>query len=198
MASRSAITNTRSNAPARHRVAAVLFVIAALAAACGSAGNDTINLGTDPLAPDVESGEVETSASGDVIDFTYETFDGDTVAFADLPDGPVVLNFFASWCPTCVSELPEFEAVSQDLEDEVTFLGLATSERPESAIELVAETGITFATGSDASGEIYQIFEGIGMPTTVFLDADHRVVRVHSGVLTAESLTDTINSDLLS
>lgn len=193
------ITSQKQRQSHRLRLLAALLAFSAVAAACTSDGDDnTISLGQEPLAADVESGEVESSASGEVVDFTYQTFDGESLAFADLPDGPVVLNFFASWCPTCISELPDFELVANQLEGQVTFLGLGTNDRASDSAELVERTGVTFATGSDESGEIYGIFEGIGMPTTVFLDADHQVVRVHSGVFNAETLTETINTDLLS
>jgi len=182
----------------QRRSIALLLALAVLAAACGSGESDTINLGSDPLAPDVEVGEVEPSDSGDVIDFSYKTFEGSTAAFSGLPEGPVVVNFFASWCPTCVAELPDFESVAQDLDGQVEFLGLSTSDRKEDSEALIETTGITFATGLDESGEIFQLFEGLAMPTTVFLDADHRVVRVHSGVFNAETLTQTIDEELLS
>jgi len=168
-----------------------------LATACSS-NSDTIQLGNEAFAPDVESGEVDSEATGDVVNFSYETFDDETVEFADLPEGPVVLNFFASWCPSCIAELPDFETVSQNFGGDVTFLGLATQDRSDSSVELLERTGVTFATGKDQNGEIFSLFKGLAMPTTVFLDANHEVVRVHSGVFDVESLTETINDDLLS
>ena len=186
-----------SKTPMR-RIVALLVALVLVAAACSSAESDTINLGSDALSPGVEAGEVDSSATGTSVDFTYKTFDGDRVNFADLPEGPVVLNFFASWCATCIAELPDFETVSQNLKDEVTFLGLATQDRSESALRLLEQTGVTYTTGVDQNGDVFRIFEGLAMPTTVFLDADHNVVRVHTGVLNVESLTETINDDLLS
>ncbi len=181
------------------RLLAVLFAVASIAAACSSdSSNGTISLGDEPLAPAIEAGEVETSVDGEVVNFEYETFDGGTAAFADLPEGPVVLNFFASWCPTCVAELPDFESVSNNLAGEVTFLGLATSDRTEASTALLEETGVTFTTGQDIDGSIFRLFEGLAMPTTVFLNADHEIIRVHAGVFNAETLTETINSELLS
>lgn len=192
-------TTTTGRRRRANRLVALLLALSTIAAACGgSSGNDTIQLGQEPLSPGTESGEVDSAATGEAVDFTYETFDGGTAAFAELPDGPVVLNFFASWCPTCVAELPDFESVANDLDGQVTFLGLATSDRTEASTSLIEETGVTFTTGQDLDGQIFRQFEGIGMPTTVFLDADHNVIKVHSGVFNAETLTKTINSELLS
>lgn len=188
----------KSRQPVSRKLAALLVAFAFIAAACSSSGDDVINLGSEPLAADVEIDDVEFEDGGESVNFIYETFEGQPAAFGDLPEGPVVLNFFASWCPSCIAELPDFETVSQNLAGEVNFLGLATSDRSEDSEVLLQNTGVTFDVGKDESGEIFRIFEGLAMPTTVFLNENHEIIRVHSGVLNVESLTDTINEDLLS
>lgn len=193
-------TTSPPTSPRRARLLAALAVVALLAAACSSDGDDAIRLGADNAleVPSGDGGAVESDALGEVIDFTYEDFDGTDQSFSDLPEGPVVLNFFASWCPTCIAEMPDFETVSQNFGGEVTFLGLAMQDRVENAVALVEDTGITYEVGNDQNGGIFGIFQGLGMPTTVFLNADHTVARVHTGVLDVDSLTETINTELLS
>lgn len=194
-------THTTPSRPARRwRRAFVIFVtLGFLAAACAS-DSDTITLGDDGGldVPGGDGGTVDSEAVGTGVDFTYADFDGTKRKLSDLPDGPVVLNFFASWCPTCIAEMPDFETVHQTFGDRVNFIGLATQDRVENAVLLVEDTGITYTVGNDQNGNVFSIFEGLGMPTTVFIDADRNVTRVHTGVLDVESLTDTINSDLLS
>lgn len=177
------------------RRTALLAGLAATAAACSN-GGDTINLSDGGLP--VPSPEGDAPASGaEGVDFSYVTFDGEPVVFSDFSDGPVVLNFFASWCPTCIAELPDFQTVSENLEGEVTFLGLATQDRAEASDELVENTGVQFDVGRDPDGAIFNIFQGLGMPTTVFINADGTVADVHTGVLNVESLTQAINEELL-
>ncbi len=181
------------------RLLAMLLTMVMVAVACGSGDDDVIRLGQDELAAPTEgAGEVDSEAVNVAVTFTFEDFDGQKISFDDLPEGPVVLNFFASWCPTCIAEMPDFETVSQNFAGEVNFLGLATQDRVESAIDLVEETGITYQVGNDQNGGIFTLFGGLGMPTTVFIDADHTVASVHTGVLDVDSLTEAINDDLLS
>lgn len=180
------------------RALAIVFALGLVATACSSDGNDTINLSQDGLTTGAEGGSVDSEAVGEPVEFTYETFDGERVSFSDLPEAPVVLNFFASWCPTCIAEMPDFETVSQNLAGEVVFLGLATQDRAENAVELVDQTGVTYAVGNDQNGDVFGIFKGLGMPTTVFLNADRTVANVHTGVLDVDSLTDAVNTHLLS
>lgn len=180
------------------RFAALLFVVALIAAACGGGGSDTISLGDDGLTAPAPAGDAPVPEStGERVDFTYEGFDGEQLQLSGLGERPVVLNFFASWCPTCIAELPDFETVSQTFADDIQFLGLSVQDQPELSLELLAETGVTFPTGLDTPGQIFSQFGGLGMPTTVFITADGEVANVHTGVLTVESLTEAIEADLL-
>lgn len=181
------------------KLAALLVGMAVIAAACSS-GNEVIALSDGEVAvptPDV-SDQASVEPAGDGVDFSFENFEGEEIVFSEFSDQPVVLNFFASWCATCIAELPDFESVSNQLDADVEFLGLATNDRLEASEELLAATGVTFDVGQDPTGEIFNIFQGLGMPTTVFINADGTIADVHTGVLNVESLTETINEELLS
>ena len=106
------------------RRTALMVGLAATAAACSS-GSDTISLGDGGIPVPAPEGDAP-EAGSDAVDFSYVTFEGEELVFSNFSDGPVVLNFFASWCPTCIAELPDFQTVSENLAGDVTFLGLAT------------------------------------------------------------------------
>jgi thiol-disulfide isomerase/thioredoxin len=102
---------------------------------------------------------------------------------------PVVVNFFGSWCEPCVEEMPAFERVHQAFGGQVTFLGMSNRERsPEDALAIVESTGVTYPTFDDPDASALTYFGGLGMPTTVFIDAAGNVVDVHSGPLTEAAL----------
>jgi thiol-disulfide isomerase/thioredoxin len=109
---------------------------------------------------------------------------------------PVVLNFFASWCAPCLTEMPGFEAVHQSLGDQVTMVGMAYDDQPEDALDTVERTGVTYPTYSDLDGTAITYFGGLAMPTTVFIDASGEVKDVVSRPLGEDELRDKI-SDLL-
>ena len=91
--------------------------------------------------------------------------------------------------------MPDFETTHLAVRDDVDFVGLAMQDRAEAALALVDETGITYDIGLD-DGTLLQQFGGLGMPTTVFIDANGVIQNVHTGVLDVESLTEIIDEHL--
>lgn len=122
----------------------------------------------------------------------FVLYDGTPASLDDF-EGPLVVNFWASWCPACVIELPDFQAVSEDVSGEVTFIGMNVLPDDRSAAEaLIEQTGVRYQLAEDDGGALYAEFGGIAMPTTVFLDADGNVVDVHSGTLFEDDLRQRI------
>ncbi|MGQ0826698.1 MAG: TlpA family protein disulfide reductase [Actinomycetota bacterium] len=128
---------------------------------------------------------------------TFELLDGDRTTLRAFEGQPVVVNFMASWCVACQAELPRFQALSEKLDGKVAFVGLALQDTPEDARALVARTGVRYPVGLDPDGALFSAFDGRAMPTTVFLDADGRVVERFSGELTAEVLETNVREVLL-
>jgi cytochrome c biogenesis protein CcmG/thiol:disulfide interchange protein DsbE len=140
---------------------------------------------------------VVSEADSAVSDTVIARFDGSAATLSDYSGSPVVVNFWASWCPSCAAELgaaiqPAYEAVG----DEVAFLGVNIQDEREAALELVDEAGVLFDLAEDPDGNLYLAFGAIGMPFTAILDADGRVVARHNGPLTETQLLDMIEEAL--
>lgn len=123
----------------------------------------------------------------------FEMFDGTRATLADFEGTPLVVNFWASWCPACVVELPEFQAVHEQVGDEVTFLGLANSDDRAAATALAADVGLTYPLADDPAGELFVALELIAMPSTVFVTSDGLVHDTFGGQLDAETLLERID-----
>lgn len=118
--------------------------------------------------------------------------DGDDISLADLRGRPLVLNFWASWCVPCRKELPSFERVNRSLREEVTFLGINHQDSRSRALDLLAESGVTFRSGYDPEGKVGRAYGLYGMPTTVFITADGRVAATHAGEMKQADLEAAI------
>jgi thiol-disulfide isomerase/thioredoxin len=119
-----------------------------------------------------------------------------TVDYSTMSDKPLVINFFASWCPNCVGEMPDFEQVHQKLGDQVAFLGISQSDSAGASIDLARQTGITYPTAIDSNGVFFNAAGGVGMPTTILVRPGGEIAEIWVGGLDAASLEQLIAQDL--
>lgn len=171
----------------KRRSILVLVLVVAAAVLVGA----TVWVGSDG------NGSVGDTGEG-ALDVPLAYLDGTAGNLSDFRGTPVVLNFWSSWCPACVAELPDFQQVSETLAGEVVFIGMNMQEVDRAAAaELIAGAGVTYRLADDPDGELFRSFAGIGMPTTVFIDAEGRTATVHAGALFADDLEAIIRQELL-
>lgn len=102
---------------------------------------------------------------------------------------PVVVNVWASWCGPCRDEIPAFREVAEAVGDEVTFLGVDRRDGREGAIRRLEELGGSpYPSGWDPDEKIVTSYGLYGMPSTIFISADGRILETHAGPLTKRSL----------
>lgn len=171
----------------RHLFCATLLSAAVLVlAACGDDGSTDDAAGStmpeEPAAVPVALLDAEAGGASDESELLVDVLDGQ----------PAVVNLFASWCAPCIEEMPDFEAVHQDVGHQVGFIGLAIDDTDVRALEIVDSTGVTYPTYIDVDGDAISYFQATGMPTTAFLDADGTVLDVRSRPLSESQLRSTI------
>jgi thiol-disulfide isomerase/thioredoxin len=121
-------------------------------------------------------------------------FDGGELMLGDFEGRPLVVNFWASWCPPCGAEMPDLERVHQSVGEKVAFLGVNLRDDRNLAEDLAESTGVTYRLAEDPEGRLFQAFDGRGMPTTVFIGPDGNVVDVIAGQLNEAQLRERIGS----
>jgi peroxiredoxin len=88
--------------------------------------------------------------------------------------------------------MPDFAAVDAETGPEVAFLGVSLRDSEEDARAIVEQTGVGYPVARDPSGSLAEAFGVVNMPSTIFLDAEGRVVSSHAGVLTADDLRSQV------
>lgn len=124
-------------------------------------------------------------------DFTLDDLEGRSIALSELQGRPVLLNFWASWCPPCRAEMPDLQDFHTRYGDQVTVLGINWAEDLETVRAFLERYGITYPNVLDPQGRAFVMYRLTGLPTSFFLD-EQGIIR---GVWLGPLRTDDIARD---
>jgi cytochrome c biogenesis protein CcmG/thiol:disulfide interchange protein DsbE len=136
---------------------------------------------------------------GQAPDIVLKTREGTKARLADLRGQAVVVNFWASWCDPCRTEIPDLMAVYQEHAARglaVLAVNLTDQERRKDIIRFVEATGMPFPVLLDERGTIRERYRLFTVPTTVFIDRVGVVRRIHPGPISRKALEDGLKTIL--
>ncbi len=156
---------SRSGTPAVGR----LLVVGALCAIASGCAPDR------PLMP----GDRVPDATLEVIDPTASSWSpGDRVALSELEGRPVLIDFWASWCPPCREQHRHVTEVAERYGDRLAVLGVLVDDSPANALRWMDEQGASYPTVRETDDVLADAFwiSATGLPHLALLDEDRRLV----------------------
>jgi peroxiredoxin len=127
-------------------------------------------------------------------DFALTTLDGEEFRLSAQRGTPVVLNFWATWCPPCRAELPELRAASERHGNQVAIVGVNQAETPATVAKSAPALGLTFPIPLDKSGTVSRVYGVRSLPTTFFIDRDGVIRQIQNGPLTEATLEQLLRT----
>lgn len=167
----------------------VLVLLAVLASGCTLIQNIR-SLYTD------KPGEEIIITDGYKNDFTLDDIEGDEISISDFSGDIIVLNFWATWCPPCREEIPDFIAVYDKYKDQgVQFIGVS-NEDASTIKNFAGEYKINYILLVDRSSVIMSDWDVRAIPTTYILGKDGQILYKNVGMMTGTQLERIIEDSL--
>lgn len=132
-------------------------------------------------------------------DFTVYDEDGNKVKLSDYKGTPVILNFWASWCPPCREEMPYFNEASKDYKKEelaILMINLTDGKREtkETAQQYIKDNQYeAMHLLLDTDGDAAKAYQISGIPMTLFIDQEGYIIKGYNGAIEEDMLIDGIN-----
>lgn len=123
----------------------------------------------------------------DVPEFHVVDLDGTTHSSADWHGKVVLVNFWATWCPPCLAEIPALVALQEKYRDELLIVGISEDQAEVSFVKTFGEERNINYPLVMSTPELKALFPGVlALPTTFVFDPEGRMVKKHVGMLHAE------------
>jgi len=146
--------------------------------------------------PEETGGNGHAHAEGEEVvhaaDFTVFDKAGNSVLLSDYIGKPIVLNFWASWCGPCQSEMPDFNEKYLEIGEDVHFLMVNMTDGKRQTIEtasaFIDKNAYGFPIFYDTTGEAAAAYNAYSLPTTYFIDAYGHVIAQAIGAIDMATL----------
>jgi len=121
-------------------------------------------------------------------EISLKSLDGASIRLSQFRSKPVVINFWATWCPPCRDEMPLLQETAERYSNDLVVLGINFDEPDALVRSFVDEFGITFPILLDPGGQIGDLYRVSAFPTTIIVDEAGVIQVVHIGQLFAGDL----------
>ena len=154
--------------PFKNGLLKVVPLIIACAFVGGSIGCTSPNSSISPE----ELGLIEVEEEIEAPDFTIPTMKDGEITLSHLQGKPVVLNLWAIRCPPCRVELPYFDAVAKQNENEVTIVAVNIEDNISKVEQFFGDSEVGFIVAIDVKAQVASTYATGYIPTTIFIDSE--------------------------
>lgn len=140
---------------------------------------------TSPADQDVgDADEVGLEVGNTAPDFELETWEGETVKLSDYRGEKVIVNFWATWCPPCRAEIPDFRKFHDEKDVEILAVNVTETEKSSDGIgSFIDEYEMDFPVLMDEASEVVNEYKVMAYPTSYIIDEEGIIQFVAPGAM---------------
>ena len=128
-------------------------------------------------------------------DFVFKDMQGQVQRLSDYRGKWVLVNFWATWCPPCLAEIPDLVSLHNAHHDkDLVVIGVAMDSTGDAVRKFVAKHGVTYPVVLGDYKLAGQVGEVDGLPTSYLYDPNGKAVVAHTGMVSQASLEEYIRS----
>lgn len=124
-------------------------------------------------------------------DFESWQLDGSRFALSDVKGRPIILNFWATWCPPCIREMPALQKAYEESDGEIMVIGVNMGEDEETIRKfLETKVNVSYPIVLDKNTAIVESYNVIIKPSTFFIDKDGMITDKKLGELSIREIRE--------
>lgn len=138
-----------------------------------------------------------TNAASAAPDAALQSLNGESTSIAELNQGkPLYLNFWASWCGPCVSELPDVDALAHEYGDRITFAAVSVDDNAADARAYIERAGLTLNVYTGDINTLNSGYDLSAIPVSVLIDQNGNILAKRVGSMSKAELEEFLQPAL--
>jgi DsbE subfamily thiol:disulfide oxidoreductase len=177
-------------------ILAIVLALGLVVSGCpGNSGQNGITLGR---ITGIDADATQPPKTGQTApDFYFENREGESTSLGQLKGRLVLVNFWATWCGPCRSEMPFLQHLYEDWpEEELLVLAINIQESSSDVSQFLQSYGFSFTVLLDSKGNVARRYNVTGIPTTFFIDKEGVIQNVHVGSFQSQAEIEAILSKI--
>ena len=175
----------------------ILIIIAIVAIGWLTFGRSDNTSNNTLIQPQPNDNEQENNNQNKVLTLNFKDLNNNPVKLNEALDKPLVVNSWATWCPFCVDELPDFAEIQKEYKDKIEVIAINRKESLSQINEYINNMGIgqNLTFWQDKEDSFYRTIGGFAMPETIFINEFGETVYHKRGVMSIDEARQRINEN---